>query len=132
MKILIDTNILLLILFDDEKLTKNELKTIEDENNEIIITGISIFEISLKYSIGKLKLKNVKPEDIPEIVEKNGYIMENTDYKTFSTFYKLAINKYKDPFDRLITWEAIQKKYHLLSRDAEFGIYEKYGLKLIK
>lgn len=132
MKILIDTNILLLILFDDGKLTTNELKIIQDEKNEIIITSISIFEISLKYSIGKLKLENIKPEDIPEVIEKNGYILENTDYKTFSTFYKLPINEHKDPFDRLIIWEAIQKKYYLLSRDKQFEIYEKFGLKLLK
>lgn len=132
MKILIDTNILLMILFEDGKLNKNEIKIIEDENNEIYVTSISIFEISLKYSIGKLKLKNITPEFIPEIIEKNGYNLEETSYKTFSTFYKLPINEHKDPFDRLIIWEAIQKNYYLLSRDEEFQKYEKYGLKLIK
>jgi PIN domain nuclease of toxin-antitoxin system len=132
MKILIDTNILLMILFEDEKLSKNELKVINDEANEIFVTSISIFEISLKYSIGKLKLKNVTPDVIPEIIEKNGYNLEDTNYKTFSTFYKLPKNNHKDPFDRLIIWEAIQKNYHLLSRDGEFINYEKYGLKLIK
>ncbi len=132
MKILIDTNILLYIIFNDDKLTKKELELINHENNDIIISSISLFEISLKYSINKLKLHNIKPDDIPEILFNYGYIIENIDYNLFSTFYKLPKNIHKDPFDRLLIWEAINKKYYLLSKDIEFENYKKYGLKIIR
>ncbi|MCK4798945.1 MAG: type II toxin-antitoxin system VapC family toxin [Spirochaetes bacterium] len=109
MKVLIDTNILLWILFDGD-----ELNIINDEEIEIIVSSISLFEISLKYSLNKLELKNITPYKIPELLLDNGYEIDNIDYKSFSTFYKLPNEIHKDPFDRLIIWESIIKQYYLL------------------
>jgi PIN domain nuclease of toxin-antitoxin system len=131
MKVIIDTNILLFILFDDSKLSKNELEVIHNEDNEIIISSISLFEISLKYSINKLKLNNLTPDKIPDLLLKNGYVIEDIDYISYSSYYKLPSEQHKDPFDRLLIWEAIRKNYHLLSKDNAFKEYEKFGLKLI-
>ncbi len=109
MKVLIDTNILLWILFDGD-----ELNIINDEEIEIIVSSISLFEISLKYLLNKLELKNITPYKIPELLLDNGYEIDNIDYKSFSTFYKLPNEIHKDPFDRLIIWESIIKQYYLL------------------
>jgi PIN domain nuclease of toxin-antitoxin system len=132
MKVLIDTNILLFILFDDARLSNSELGIIKDENNEIIVSAISLFEISLKYSLQKLKLKNTTPEKLPDLLLRSGYYIENIDYITFATYHKLPSGKHKDPFDRLIIWESIRKDYYLLSKDIKFKDYEKLGLKLLK
>ena len=131
MKILIDTNILLFILFDDAKLSKKEIEIISDDNNEIIVSSISLFEISLKYSINKLELNNITPDKIPDLLISNGYMIEDIDYITYSSYYKLPSEFHKDPFDRLLIWEAIRKNYCLLSKDRAFVNYEKYGLKLL-
>ncbi len=131
MKILIDTNILLFILFDDAKLSKKEIEIISDDNNEIIVSSISLFEISLKYSINKLELNNITPDKIPDLLISNGYMIEDIDYITYSSYYKLPSEFHKDPFDRLLIWEAIRKEYNLLSKDRAFVNYEKYGLKLL-
>ncbi len=132
MKILIDTNILLFVLFDEAGLSKRELELIKDEDNEIIVSAISFFEISLKYSLQKLKLKNTTPEKLPELLLKSGYSVENIDYITFASFHKLPLEKHRDPFDRLLTWESIRKDFYLLSKDKKFYEYEKFGLKLLK
>lgn len=129
MKILIDTNILLFVLFDDSKLSDKELKLLQDDNNEIIVSSISLFEISLKYSINKLKLNKVTPDKIPDLLIENGYVIENIDYNTYASYHKLPSDYHKDPFDRLLIWEAIGKHYYLLSKDSAFKNYEKYGLK---
>ena len=132
MKILIDTNILLFILFDESRLTKRELEIIQDEDNEIIVSAISFFEISLKFSLRKLKLINTTPEKLPELLLKSGYSIENIDFLTFASFHKLPLDKHRDPFDRLIIWESIRKGFYLLSKDKKFGEYETIGLKLLK
>lgn len=49
MNVLIDTNILLYLLFDDSQLTKREIDIVTDTENEIIISGISLFEIRKDY-----------------------------------------------------------------------------------
>jgi PIN domain nuclease of toxin-antitoxin system len=132
MKVLVDTNILLWILFDESKLKSNELKIINNSENEIILSGISFLEISLKYSLNKLELNNIKPDEIPDIMLANGYEIEDIDFMNFASLYKLASSTHKDPFDRLIIWEAIRKDYYLMSRDSEFKEYLEHGLKLIR
>lgn len=131
MKILIDTQILLWILTNGKKLKRHELDFINDSGNEIICSSISLFEISLKYSIGKLELNNFEPKDIPAALQENGYLIKDVQADVFSSFYQLPQKKHKDPFDRLLIWEAIQNDFYLLSRDSEFENYKKHGLKYL-
>jgi PIN domain nuclease of toxin-antitoxin system len=39
--------------------------------------------------------------------------------------------EHKDPFDRLIIWQAISRKLTLISSDRAFAGYQKIGLKVI-
>jgi PIN domain nuclease of toxin-antitoxin system len=48
------------------------------------------------------------------------------------TFHELPLKKnHKDPFDRMLIWQAITKKMILASKDKSFEQYKKDGLKLI-
>lgn len=131
MKIIVDTNILLYLLFDGSKLTKREREIIQDVRNEIIVSSISLFEISLKYSIKRLELFNITPDRLPDLLLKNGYTIEDVDYLTFATYYKLPNDRHKDPFDRLLIWESIRKNFYVLTKDREFKKYVPFGLKII-
>ncbi len=130
MTYLLDTQLLLWILFDSKRLNQSELKILNDESNEIVCSSISIFEISLKYSIGKLELFHTTPDKIPEALQSAGYQMKEVGLEVYSTFYRLPVDIHKDPFDRLLIWEAIQNNYTLLTRDREIEKYQKYGLKV--
>jgi PIN domain nuclease of toxin-antitoxin system len=49
----------------------------------------------------------------------------------FASFHKLPlIIGHKDPFDRMLIWQAIQSNAILLSADAEFSKYKPSGLSL--
>jgi len=48
-----------------------------------------------------------------------------------STFYKLPKGRHKDPFDRLIIWQAIKKNIELISKDEETYKYKKDGLNVL-
>ncbi len=61
MKYLIDTHVLLWSLFDTSKLSKKVYGILLDIENEIYVSNITFWEISLKYGIGKLSLKNILP-----------------------------------------------------------------------
>jgi PIN domain nuclease of toxin-antitoxin system len=39
--------------------------------------------------------------------------------------------EHKDPFDRLIIWQAISRKLTLISQDSAFAGYRKLGLKVV-
>lgn len=45
--------------------------------------------------------------------------------------YRLPI-KHKDPFDRMIIWQAIKGKMTLLPVDSKMDEYIEYGLKVLK
>jgi len=38
--------------------------------------------------------------------------------------------KHKDPFDRMIIWQAIQQPLVLISKDSGISEYKKFGLKV--
>jgi len=134
MKILLDTHYLLWALIDSKKLKKREKQIILDEKNDIFISTISFWEISLKYSIGKLIFENIKIDDIIPAIKKSGYnILPFNEYEAIS-FYKLGQLKNKDPFDRMLIWQAIKNNLYFLTSDKKIqnDIAErKLNLKLI-
>lgn len=130
MKCLLDTHILLWTLFSPEKLKAKHRDLILDLQNDVYASVVSFWEISLKYSLGKLHLKKIKPEMLPDYVRKSDFQITKIDENLLATFYKLPKFAHKDPFDRLIIWEALEGNYTLLSDDGDFAEYKKLGLKI--
>jgi PIN domain nuclease of toxin-antitoxin system len=131
MKCIIDTHVLLWSLFNSSLLSEKASEIILNDKNDIYVSIISFWEISLKYNIGKISLKNVLPDELPQYVKKSGFEILNIDEEIVSTFYKLPKISHSDPFDRLIIWQTIQKNMTLISKDSEFNSYNKYGLKVL-
>ena len=131
MSYLLDTHILLWVLFSPRKLSVKLKEILSDPRSEIFVSVISVWEISLKYNIGKIKLEERMPSEIPDAVLSMGFNFLNLDSYTASTFYKLPRFKNKDPFDKMLAWQAINENFTLLSKDKEFDSYQKDGLRRI-
>ncbi len=71
MKYLLDTHTLLWFLAGETQLSGKARQLIEDLNNEIFVSIVSLWEIAIKVSLGKLTL--IKPfEDVfPEQLRLN-------------------------------------------------------------
>ena len=129
MNYIIDTHILLWSIFDPDKLTHSHRQLIENSNNKIFITSISLWEISLKFGLGKLELNGIKPDDFIEVCNEMNIGIINIDKKFMASYYELPqVKKHKDPFDRLIIWYCINNPYTLLSSDVKFSEYKPFGL----
>ena len=131
MNLLIDTHIFLWLLFNPEKISNSHLKLLEQPENSIYLSDISLWEISLKFSIGKISLEGVVPDNLPMLANKMGINSLALDSKIASSFHKLPKLAHKDPFDRMLIWQAIENSYQLVSNDSSFIEYEKFGLELI-
>lgn len=131
MNYLLDTHTLLWVLFEDEKLSEKAQETIKDPDNGIFLSIISFIEISLKYGLGKIELENITPEEIPDKVLEVGIDTLEVTEKEAATFYKLPKVGHKDPFDRLIIWQAISRNMTLISKDKEMSEYKRFGLKVL-
>ncbi len=117
---IIDTHILLWLLSDSEALSdnaRNELKS----GNKIFVSVVSLWEIALKKSIGKLELSYSISDIVSKCEKYNIDILpirpEHLDY-----IEKLpAIHN--DPFDRLIIAQAMTERMSLITKDAVIPKY---------
>ena len=98
--------------------------------NEVYVSVVSFWKISLKYSLGKLELKGVALENIPTAVKETGFEIIDLAPREASSFHKLP-RLHKDPFDRMLIWQTILRKMTLVSGDKEFKKYVKFGLNLL-
>ena len=118
MTILIDTHIFLWLIFTPQKVSKHHLKLLENGENRVFLSSISIAEIVIKRAIGSLKaefdvLKMVREMDI-EILDFDG--KSAVVLGTLSPFHK-------DPFDRMIISQAISFGYPIITVDKKFNQY---------
>ncbi len=130
MNCLLDTHTFLWAVFSPAKLSTRAKKEIRSVENRICLSTISFWEISLKFALGKIELENCKPDELPDIAaQMHVEIIQPTAQETAS-FYQLPRIKHKDPFDRMIIWQAIQQPLVLISKDADFPGYKEFELKV--
>lgn len=130
MNIILDTHIFIWALFEPEKIPKKLRFLILDPQSTSYISIITFWEISLKFQLGKLDLAGILPDALPDFAKKAGFEIMELSSETASSFYKLPRLKNKDPFDRMLTWQAIQNDCQLVTKDQDFTSYQEYGLKI--
>ena len=127
MKILLDTHIFLWMFLNPSHISANVEFLIKDTGNEIFLSAISSWEISIKYSVGKLKLPDAPEIYVPERIKRaNLRRLEITHEHTLAIANLPQIHK--DPFDRLLITQANVENLTLLSAD---GVFSRYSVKLI-
>jgi PIN domain nuclease of toxin-antitoxin system len=131
MNYLLDTHTFLWVIFDDEKLSQNAKDAIRKLENDIYVSTITYWEIALKYSIGKLELEGTTPDELPQHARRIDIATLTVSEEEASTFYKLPKMHHKDPFDRLIIWQAIRRNLTLISKDRNMLDYQSFGLQLL-
>lgn len=123
MKILVDTHIFLWMLSYPERLSEKRRYELEPPANEVFLSSMSIVELMIKSSIGKIDIEF----DSLEMAQKIGL-----GVLSFSGTDAMALGKlpllHKDPFDRMIIAQAIDRSLHLMSDDSKFI---QYGCKMI-
>jgi PIN domain nuclease of toxin-antitoxin system len=130
MSYLIDTHIFLWSLFSPKKNSKKITSILLNDEKTKYISIITFWEISLKYSLGKIAMKGIVPKELPLIAKNSGFEIASLNENIVSTFYQLPRDN-KDPFDRMLIWEAIQNNYTLITMDTSFASYKRYGLQII-
>lgn len=133
MKFLIDTHYLLWALFAPDLISSAVKAELLNSSSIKYVSSISFWEISLKYSLGKLKLENANPEEIVSATEKSGFVIAEADSSLFASFWQLnRVEGHKDPFDRLLIWQCIKNDFSFISADKFAGQYKNQGLKLFE
>ena len=129
MNFLLDTHSFLWTLFVPEKLSRSATQKIMSSDNDVAVSVVAFWEISLKYALGKLELFGVEPDELPGFADQMGLNILPISPTEAASFHRLPRLLHKDPFDRFIIWQAIQRKMILISKDREFKEYQKFGLR---
>ena len=119
MNIIIDTHIFLWLAADPEKISKLHMQYIEDLNNNIYISTMSIAEIMITKSIGNLNFE----ADILTILDEMGIEVLDFDAQSAIMLGILPMH-HKDPFDRMIICQAITNDYKIITVDSKFKMYD--------
>jgi PIN domain nuclease of toxin-antitoxin system len=128
---LLDTHILIWSLLDPAKLTEPHRDVLGNTEARKFISGISIWEISLKFQLGKLDLGSHTPEEFLVAAMDLGFQVLSPGPEMFASFYRLKLTlAHKDPFDRMLIWQALKGDMTLMSYDSKMSQYELRGLKL--
>ena len=131
MRYLLDTHYLIWAIVDSKKISKKIKDLISDAEQEIFVSSISFWEVALKSSIGKIEIAGFQPEDIPGICTKIGFDIIELSAADGSSYHHLKASHHKDPFDRMLIWQAIRNGYTLISADDQVNKYRSEGLNIL-
>ena len=107
------------VLSDSIKLTDKKRFEIEALSNVIYVSSISIAEIMIKSSLGKLDVEF----DVLEMVRESGFELLDFTGKDAVLLKDLPFH-HKDPFDRMLICQSKVNKMRLMTDDSKFNLYD--------
>ncbi|PCI45411.1 MAG: PIN domain nuclease [Proteobacteria bacterium] len=118
MKIIIDTHIFLWAISDLNRISMRQREELETATNTIYVSSISVVELMIKSSIGKLQV-NFNPV---EIAEKSGFEMLDFSAKDAIPLKDMPFH-HKDPFDRMLIAQSMARGIPVMTNDKKFNLY---------
>jgi len=117
MKILLDTCEFLWLVSGDAKLSSPVAAAIRDPHNEVFLSVVSFWEISVKYSLGKLPLPLPPAQFVPQQREQHLLAALALDEAAVALLGGLPA-LHRDPFDRMLVCQAQAHGLAIASADA--------------
>ena len=119
MDYLLDTHIILWSLLTPKKLSKKVTSLLESDENTIYVSIVSVIEISIKKSIGKLDID----DSYLNILREESFSFLPIEIEDADLLKSLPLI-HKDPFDRLIIAQAMNNDLTIITKDSFFKSYD--------
>ncbi|MSR64477.1 MAG: type II toxin-antitoxin system VapC family toxin [Verrucomicrobiae bacterium] len=116
MKILLDTCEFLWLISDDIALPIPARQAIQDPNNEVFLSVVSLWKITIKHALGRLPLPQMPDVYIPSQRELHGIRSLSLDESAVRRLGELP-SIHRDPFDRMLICQSLDGGMHLASSD---------------
>ena len=124
MKLLLDTHTLLWALGSPERLPEYIVEMICNENNDVYLSAISLWEISVKHKKSPEKMP-FSAVQIRDYCQRAGYFFLSISVDSVSTLDKLSLLNNNDPFDQMLVSQSIANNMKLVTHDEkikQFGV----------
>ena len=121
MKLLLDTHILLWAAGRPEKLSRKTRRLLDDPDNALIFSAVSLWEIVIKQGLGRDDF------DVNARQLRRGLLDNEYGELAVTSAHALAIDDlpplHKDPFDRMLLAQSRVEGFTLLTADAQILQY---------
>ena len=121
MRLLLDTHIFLWYVGGDPRVGSELRDTIENAD-AVYLSVVSVWEATIKYSIGKLPLPEPPHPWLSEQREQHGIESLPIDEASIAHLPKLEPH-HRDPFDRILVCQAIEHSLQLVTVDPVMSRY---------
>lgn len=122
MRLLLDTHALLWFVSNHPDLSPTAAQLIGDPTNQKIVSVVSLWEITIKVSLGRLNLALPLADFIKTHLTPSKVQLLQIEVPHLLTLEALP-HHHRDPFDRLLAAQALAEKVSFVSADAAFDSY---------
>ena len=122
MRILLDTHIFLWFINADIRLSTTIRDTIRDPDNDVYLSSVSIWEVIVKYQLGKLSLPESPKTYLPKQRDLHQIDSLALDEMSVIQLTKLPL-LHRDPFDRMLICQALQNDLTIATVDSAVRAY---------
>ena len=122
MRVLIDTHVFIWWTSDIKKLSSRVNDLLLDSNTEVVLSMVSIWEMQIKASLGKLQFKTNLQELVDDEINSNRIELLSL---SLSHIYALSSlpQYHRDPFDRILVAQSMDMNLQIISIDEKFDAY---------
>ena len=129
MRLLIDTHYVIWAAMNSSRMEPWAKKLMANLDNEILVSAASVYEISLKVRLGKLpEAADFESDLVLNIENRLGYTLLPVEPESMMRAARFE-DKHGDPFDRMISAQAIQHHLPVLSTDPKL---DAFGIRRLK
>lgn len=123
MKLLLDTQVWLWMQAWPERFSPTARETVDEQEGVLLLSPVSAWEISTKYTLGRLSLPLPPAEYVPSRMKSSG-----VDALPLQHSHALQVAElpwhHRDPFDRLLIAQAQVEGLAILSADRQLAAYD--------
>jgi len=125
MRLLLDTHALLWWLDGDPLLSRQAQAAIRLQDNEVLVSAATAWEICTKYRLGKLDKAADVARDVTACLAEQGFVGLPVNVRHGERAGSLE-GFHKDPFDRMLIAQALVEDLVLVSRET---LFDRYGVR---
>lgn len=122
MNLLLDTHVLIWLVEGSDNLSQSAKQAIEDDRNRLYLSMASLWEMTIKISLGKLQLGISLDRVVESYLLPSSIEILPIDLKHLLVLRDLPLH-HRDPFDRILISQAQAEELTLVSGDRLFGDY---------
>ena len=122
MRLLLDAHIFLWFITGSSRIPEAMKTDILNPANEVYLSVVSVWEISVKYQIGRLSLPEPPQIYLPAQRQRHQIASLSLDEASVSQLAGLP-SIHRDPFDRMLVCQALEQDMIIVTADAMLQSY---------